>query len=287
MMERFVDAVFAQEFGHSQPVVSMPQKRRRGRYASIKEKLQEDICAGRIKTKQNLLEHAASLGLMVTRNGRDYIGFSCPDGKRFRIRFKSADDSRQVKDANGSLADDATSVFLCGHWIYALTALSADGERKACYIGQTVNLKRRFRQHLRRHRPGVASFALKEWAARERVEVRATVLLWLDGGARAAAFMEAYWLKLAIEAGFDVPDVHKWGARARARPEQTIGQPTCWPVAEVFAASRSLSELVARGIIPNELFICRKDSTSSLKTQNVSTKISTKMLLVGKTVAPQ
>lgn len=129
---------------------------------TLKTRLQADISSGEINTKQKLLERAALLDLKVTRNGRDYVGLLGPDGKRFRVRFCFSDNTQSVSPEYPADTDAAASIRPLGYWIYALTAHSPDGKRKACYIGQTVNLKRRFREHLRRNRPGHASFALFE-----------------------------------------------------------------------------------------------------------------------------
>ena len=205
---------------------------------TLKTRLQADISSGEINTKQKLLERAALLDLKVTRNGRDYVGLLGPDGKRFRVRFCFSDNTQSVSPE------------------YPLTAHSRDGERKACYIGQTVNLKRRFREHLRRNRPGHASFALFEWAAHEQAEVRATVLSWVDGDQSYASRFEGYWLKLAVEAGFVAPDAHNWGRLPQ--PSNPVGQPPRWPASEVLAASIPLPELVEHGLTPVELFVASR-----------------------------
>ncbi|WP_375167383.1 GIY-YIG nuclease family protein [Herbaspirillum huttiense] len=139
---------------------------------------------------------------------------------------------------------------LRAHWIYSLTAYSRDGERKACYIGQTVNLIRRFREHLLRHRTGRTSFAFFEWAANERVEVRATVLTQVQGHQGDASRIEAYWLKLAVEDGFLTPDSHRWGRSPQA--DIPPGHPSRWPSADVLVGSIALTDLVAQGLIPSE-----------------------------------
>ena len=223
---------------------------------TMKATLQAAISSGQINTKQELLERAEALGLTVTRNGRDYIGLLGPDGRRFRIRFAFAGGAFPTRP-ECSIDTGAVPVIRSrGYWIYALTAHSRNGERKACYIGQTVNLKRRFREHLRRHRPGHASFALFEWAVREQAEVRASVLSWVDGDQSYASRFEGYWLRLAVEAGFEAPDAHNWGRLPQ--PENPTGQPNRWPAMEVFAASLPLLELVERGITPVELFVASR-----------------------------
>jgi hypothetical protein len=226
---------------------------------SVKEhkaSLQAAIDSGQIGTMRQLLDRVTADELEVTRNGFDYLGLRRRDGRRFRVHFSFTNDSRSPRAAESprlelKMVRDVPHANGC--WIYALIAHSRDGERKACYIGQTVNPKRRFREHLRRRCPGHASFALFEWAAREKAEIRATVLSFVKGDQSYAAKFEGYWLRLAIEAHFETPDIHKWGHLPQ--PNNPVGQPLHWPVSEVLAASLPLSELVERGITPVELFV--------------------------------
>lgn len=178
---------------------------------TLKTALQSEILRGQITTKQALLDRAAALGLVITRNGRDYLGLLGADGKRFRIHFRF---SANVSPALAVTPEDgapASEIRVRGSWIYALVACSSDGTRKACYVGQTVNLRRRFREHLLRPRPGRGSYGLFQWAALEAVEVHAVVLCWVNGDQSAASRFEGYWLGLAQEAGFEAPDAHNWG----------------------------------------------------------------------------
>lgn len=225
-----------------------------------KASLQEAIDSGQIVSIGQLLERATADKLEVTRNGRDYLGLRGSDGRRFRVHFGFANDSRMHGPISTPPQTEPKTVCnVCrseGYWIYALTAHSQDGKRKACYIGQTVNLKRRFREHLRRNRPGHASFALFEWAAHEQAEVRATVLSWVDGDQSYASRFEGYWLKLAVEAGFVAPDAHNWGRLPQ--PSNPVGQPPRWPASEVLAASIPLPELVEHGLTPVELFVASR-----------------------------
>jgi len=118
-------------------------------------------------------------------------------------------------------------------------AQSQDGTRKACYVGQTVNLRKRFKDHFMRPRPGYSSFALVEWAALEKVDIRVTVLSWVVGNQSIRTRFEGYWIGLAIQAGFETPDVHRWGNLPSS--DKPIGQPKIWPIAEIVAASIPLA----------------------------------------------
>jgi hypothetical protein len=229
-------------------------------FITMRSELNAAIVSGRIKTKQELLDRASALGLTVTRNGHDYIGLLGPDGKRFRIRFQLAGDAQPSSSASQTNANAEPVIRSCGFWIYSLLAHSRDGRRKACYVGQTVNLKRRFREHLTRSCPGRASFSLFEWAAREQVEIRATVISWVDSTQTHALQVEGYWLRLAIAAGFEAPDVQSWGRLPN--PANPMGQPGLWPENEILAASRPLAELVEKGVVPSSLFTAKPPSSS-------------------------
>jgi len=216
---------------------------------SKKISLQSAIDAGQTLSRRQLLERVASEGLEVTRNGSNYLGLRDADGHRFRVRFAFADDaglSNSVSQPNSSFELIPNVSEARRHWIYALTAYSNDGLRKACYIGQTVNLRRRFREHLRRrHQSGRSSFALFEWATREKVEVSAIILAEIVVSQGQALQYEGYWVKLALEAGFIMPDIHLWGCLPR--PSRLPGQPEFWPALEVNGLL-TLQEMAVSGL---------------------------------------
>ena len=138
----------------------------------------------------------------------------------------------------------------------ALRALEQNTLALAALVVEQIPHGVRIWQHLRRNRPGHASFALFEWAAHEQAEVRATVLSWVDGDQSYASRFEGYWLKLAVEAGFVAPDAHNWGRLPQ--PSNPVGQPPRWPASEVLAASIPLPELVEHGLTPVELFVASR-----------------------------
>ncbi|MBU3625869.1 GIY-YIG nuclease family protein [Polynucleobacter sp. JS-Safj-400b-B2] len=219
---------------------------------SKKISLQSAIDTGQILSRRQLLERVASEGLEVTRNGSNYLGLRDSDGHRFRVRFAFADDAglqNSASQPNSGFELIPNVSEARRYWIYALMAYSNDGLRKACYIGQTVNLKRRFREHLRRrHQSGRSSFALFEWATHEGVEVFATILTEIVVSQSQALQYEGYWVKLALEAGFVTPDIDLWGCLPR--PSRLSGQPDSWPNLEISATSLPLHECVEEGLSP-------------------------------------
>lgn len=225
------------------------------RHVSGRQALYQAISSGQITTKQELLNHARALGLTVTRNGRDYIGLLGADGKRFRVRFQLTEDSKGANFAipMGASASTGEAIGPRAYWIYVLLAHTSDGRRKACYVGQTVNLKRRFREHLHRNVPGRTSFSLFEWATSEGVEVRVAVVSSMKGNQAQATAAESHWLSLAVSAGYETPDVQRWGRRPQAY--DPVGRPHCWPEDDVLAASCKLTDVVEeRSPVPKALF---------------------------------
>lgn len=84
---------------------------------TLKTALQSEILRGQITTKQALLDRAAALGLVITRNGRDYLGLLGADGKRFRIHFRF---SANVSPALAVTPEDgapASEIRVRGSWI--------------------------------------------------------------------------------------------------------------------------------------------------------------------------
>ncbi|WP_177411010.1 MULTISPECIES: GIY-YIG nuclease family protein [unclassified Pseudomonas] len=204
----------------------------------LKNTLQAAIDAGVIRTRQQLFDVATRNNLSVTRKGRDYAGFLCKSGKRLRVRFDFKD--RPSPCPKPSLRRTQVT----GYWIYALMAYSDDGTRKACYIGQTANLRKRLLEHFNRPREGRGSYALFEWAKHEQVEVRAAVLTWIAGSQSNATYFEGYWLGCALKAGFETPDAHNWGRLPK--PQSLPGQPISWPVTEVQAVSMLLADIIMK-----------------------------------------
>lgn len=200
----------------------------------LKNVLQGAVDSGQIASKEQLLSVAAGHKLTVTRAGKDYFGFCSESGKRLRVYFSFWSGlPRKPKERRSRKS------LLEGTWIYALTAQSHDGTRRACYVGQTVNLRKRFKDHYMRPRPGRSSYALVEWAASEGVDIRATVLSWIVGDQSIRSRFEGYWISLASEAGFETPDIHRWGNLPTT--DNPVGQPKVWPASEIMAASIQLS----------------------------------------------
>lgn len=214
----------------------------------LKTSMQAAIDSGEIANREQLMALAGSHGLTVTRDGRDYAGFQCASGKRLRVHFEFND--RPPKEPKAK--KPRLSKFATGIWIYALVAHSKDGKRKACYIGQAINPRKRFQDHLHRPREERCSHALLQWAAHEQVDIKAVVLTWTSGRDNSADSYEGYWLQRAQNAGFETPDVHKWGRLPR--PESLPGQPVHWPTAKVEAHSISLIEVVMQKLTPVVLY---------------------------------
>lgn len=140
-----------------------------------------------------------------------------------------------------------------GIWIYALICTSRDERRRACYIGQTNNILRRFSQHLFHRIPGFTSSDLFNWALREQVEVYSVVLSYAIGDRDFSTALEGYWLKLATDAGFETPGVERWGNLPK--PMVFPGQPEEWPTRQVRRVAKRIDLLIATGCAPAELYV--------------------------------
>ena len=255
----------------------------------LREMMQSALDAGVISDRSQLLAVAAQHGLTVTRNGSGYAGFMTKSEKRFRVRFDFNDYvPKKPKVARARAVEpieqqDCTSALsspeakphetlasvaqpserkkkkreprnpTTGFWIYALTAHSEDGKRKACYVGQAARMSKRFGEHYRQKREGRGSYSLFRWAEHEHVEVQAVVLTWAEGTQSNATYFEGYWLQRALNAGFEAPDVHNWGKLPR--PSSLPGQPKHWPTELVHARSISLVEVVMQRLTPKVLFL--------------------------------
>ena len=257
--------------------------------AMLKKMIQSALDSGEINDRGQLLAVAAEHGLTVTRNGRDYAGFMTKGEKRFRVRFEFNDYLVKAPRVARSVAQETRVKQECppvpspeivkrgdaqaavdqpldlkkrrrksrnpttGFWIYALFAHSKDGERKACYVGQSARITKRFREHFRQRREGHGSSALFRWAAHEQVEIQAVVLTWTEGTQSNATYFEGYWLQRALNAGFEAPDVHNWGNLPR--PDSLPGQPMLWPTELVQARSISLVEIVMQKLAPKVIYL--------------------------------
>lgn len=256
--------------------------------AVLKEMIQSALDAGVISDRIQLLAVAAQQGLTVTRNGNGYAGLKTKSEKRFRVYFDFNDyvpkkprvarmpaigrieqqKSPPVPSSEVAPPEETQAVSplrertkrkrkarnpTTGFWIYALTAHSKDGKRKACYVGQAARMAKRFGEHYRQKREGHGSYSLFRWAEYEQVEVQAVVLTWAEGTQSNATYFEGYWLQRALNAGFEAPDVQNWGNLPR--PDSLPGQPQHWPTELVHARSISLVEVVMQRLTPRVLFL--------------------------------
>jgi predicted GIY-YIG superfamily endonuclease len=139
-------------------------------------------------------------------------------------------------------------------WVYALTTCSHDGSKHACYIGKTVNLPRRMREHLmvRNGERARGSYELFQWACAENVEVRVTVLSVMAMDWRQSFDLEGYWLKLAQQAGYETPGSDRWGKLPM--PLELAGQPGAWPLERVVLGALKLEHVAERNSPPTALY---------------------------------
>lgn len=208
--------------------------------------LQRAVDAGEISTMEQLLSQVTERGLHVVRSVEGCVTLGAGRA-RFRVRYDFSG-RPQVTRA-------PTVPSLNRHiWVYALTAFSRDGAKCACYIGKTVDLSRRIREHVKVLHGGRVrgSYELFAWAGAEGVEVRVTVLAVMDVDWFQSPHLEGYWLKLAQEAGCETPGADRWGRLPR--PLQLQGQPCTWPCEKVALSALALDDIVERVTVPVALY---------------------------------
>lgn len=222
----------------------------------LKTVLQQAIETGEIADIRQLLDRVRMHRLESTRNGRDYLGLRGDDGKRFRIHFSFENHTRAPRRSRCAVAavGSAAPTPLLPIWVYALTAFSHDGSKRACYIGKTVNLRRRMGEHImvRNGERDRGSYELFEWARAEKVEVRVTVLSVMVLDWRHSFELEGYWLKLAQQAGYETPGSERWGKLPM--PLELAGQPSTWPWERVFLSALTLEHIAEGNSAPTALY---------------------------------
>lgn len=163
----------------------MPRKNLADSSREAKKILQAAIDDGTITTKPQLLACISENGWRITRNGQNYVGVLHRDGTRFRLRFEfgrlsNAQFSPAVLTelSQATMRSELRRNTVRNYWFYALLAHSEDQQQKVCYVGQTINLSRRLKEHIKvqGHLLGRSSSGLFKWAAQRSVDVRWVVL---------------------------------------------------------------------------------------------------------------
>lgn len=197
---------------------------------SVKKRVQALINGGDIADMPELLAYVAEQGWRITRRGRAYIGVQDQQGKRFRL-FLEGHEKASTPGRGIGLAMEYD------FWVYAL--LGHGQYRKACYIGQTRRVERRFVEHIKRQDATGGSSALFAWAVREGIALKVVLLEQVSGAQAVANRSEADWLASAIGAGYETPgmDVQERPASPGARH---------WPERLIHERCRVLEDVVAR-----------------------------------------
>lgn len=204
-----------------------------------KRVLQEQIDAGSIDSSEALEEylwrrgwHARATDRVSKRNRAILIVKPGVD-KNFQIEVGFAISKPELEQP--------------GIWIYALIARS--GTEKACYIGQSKSVMRRFAEHAKRSRSGRGSAAFFDWADLRGASVHAILLEFSepqDGKGRTAkraTYLEGTWLREAVKAGYQTPGVEKWG-RLPALSKDSA----CWNDDEIKAVAKSFNEIIKHSL---------------------------------------
>jgi hypothetical protein len=131
-------------------------------------------------------------------------------------------------------------------WIYGLFAFSKFSDKKACYIGQTVNLKRRLKEHHKNKRFGKGSHSLHSWADEEGTNLKCIILSKIIGNQQEASILENYWFGLAKLIGFETPNSEFWANSKKS--QGYIGDFQVWPESLINSRLEDLSMVVDQGV---------------------------------------
>lgn len=214
--------------------------------------VQSLVDSGQIADMAQLLAFAEENGWTRARNGEHYITLLSKTGYRFRVYFQFennlpfANVPRKNRGSSGriSRAKNRTP----GYWIYGLISYGAN-EAKACYIGQTTNPYKRFRDHVANRKQGYSSSGLFEWAMNNGGLVYVVLLDFVpdeSNGERQASLAtsyEGYWLRQAIGAGYEAPLSENWG-RFPVRASKAISSGASWLDQEVRAVCKAVYDVV-------------------------------------------
>jgi predicted GIY-YIG superfamily endonuclease len=219
---------------------------------AIKSALQSKIDNGEIKNMAQLLEHISSQGLLIKRNGSNYLGIQDSSGKRFRVHFSFANETR--REQLGVPLDTKTAGLPEGYWIYGLFVYASD--ERACYIGQAVDYTRRARDHVR-GREGRSSWELFQWAESRELVVQFALLDFVPGArmpalAAEATILEGLWLHRAQAAKYVTPGSERWGRLPKVLNEDAS---FLWPHNEIRDRCRPLREVLVKRLLPADLAI--------------------------------
>jgi GIY-YIG catalytic domain len=199
----------------------------------LKDYLQSKIDLGEITSRTELLQIASEQGWRVTRNGTDYITMQPPDANRFRLRFNFCHNN--ATNFNQSTKQDLAfqmppvrSTIQKRKRIYSVYAFLAINENqcKACYIGVTVDLNRRFKEHTTRKQKDRASSNFFAWVEENDAQIFYATLASVLCTQSDSLKHESHWVKLALDAGYEAPGIKRWMPNPKRWAKS--GQPELW-----------------------------------------------------------
>lgn len=192
----------------------------------FKKLLSKKIINGDFEHRSEILNYIINQGFIVTRNGSEYLSFKPKKGGR-NVRVRNLPDRLIVPKYNkerkhkrtislmqlNSWSDGTTLVKrgknsnYCG--IYALVALDKEDTSVAkAYIGQTVDISRRLKEHLNNEKERWAQ-PLKTEAQKNSMPVFFILLENSTSGSQADVD-EYLWTRDAEKQGVDLPNKQSW-----------------------------------------------------------------------------
>lgn len=169
----------------------------------------------------------------IVRETQQSLSVLHPEGKRFRVTFND--------DFGPCIGKRYARKGFCiegGVWIYGLIAHNKNGKR-ACYIGKSNSINQRINDHIK-SRSKKASYYIKQWAYENETEIKVILLAHAQLDRSESSFLEGYWLKLAIAAGYETPGADKWGNLPQ--PDHYQGMPEEWAEDLILNHAQLLSE---------------------------------------------
>ena len=227
---------------------------------AFKRILQADIDSGAVADHTAMFSRITERGFEVRRNGEDYVSFKDSDGLKARVYFSFENPTATRRNSLSMERRKQRHRHAVGCYVYALVAISSSSV--AFYVGQTIRLDRRMRDHLRTAASDRSSGKLFEYACEHGCDVRVAILEVVPKAAidmhdfRLSALIESSWFLRAENAGMELPGSETWGLRAKEAKNATAP----WPLDEIVARAIPVRLVAETDVDPADYAISGYDA---------------------------